>query len=89
MCGYAYLKCISGIQNYNFAYKNPFAYFTQACFNAFRSTLSKYYKQINIRKAVTEKIICELENSLPGSSIQKCLDKQFNGEYGGDDDYGD
>jgi hypothetical protein len=44
MMGYAYEKLITGLPNYNFKYKNAFAYLSQVCFNAFKTTLSKYYK---------------------------------------------
>lgn len=42
--GYAYEKLITGLPNYNFKYTNAFAYLSQVCFNAFKTTLSKYYK---------------------------------------------
>lgn len=79
MMGYAYEKLITGLPNYNFKYKNAFAYFSQVCFNAFKTTLSKYYKQINIKRSLTKKAIVELNTYLPNSSISKCLNNQFEG----------
>ena len=76
---YACEKCVTGIKNYNFKYTNAFAYFTQACFNAFKTQLSKYYKHINIRRAMTKKAIVDLEAVSPNSSMKKCLGNQFNG----------
>lgn len=77
MMQYAFYKIFSGLKNYNFNYKNPFAYISQGIFNAYRSELTRHYKQVNIKKAMTEKVIRELEADLPGSSIEKCLSKQY------------
>ncbi len=77
MMQYAFYKIFSGLKNYNFNYKNPFAYISQGIFNAYRSELTRHYKQVNIKKAMTERVIRELEVDLPGSSIEKCLSKQY------------
>lgn len=76
---YAYEKIIRGLFNYSFKYTNAFAYLTQACFNSFKSILSKHYKQINIKRAVTKKAMVELDSNLPGSSMRKSLNNQFEG----------
>lgn len=88
MMGYAYEKMISGLPNYNFKFTNAFAYFSQACFNAFKTTLSKHYKQVNIKRDVTKRAIINLETYIPNSSISKCLNNQFDGnDYDNFSDY--
>jgi hypothetical protein len=79
MMGYAFEKMISGLPNYNFKFTNAFAYFSQACFNAFKTTLSKHYKQVNIKRDATKRAIINLETYIPNSSISKCLNNQFDG----------
>lgn len=73
LAGYAIEKMLSGLKNFNFKYNNPFAYFTSACFNAFKTQLSKHYRQVNIRRDLSKKMIAELEAEMPGSSIAKSL----------------
>jgi len=76
---YSYEKIIKGLFNYSFKYTTAFAYLTQACFNSFKSILSKHYKQINIKRAMTKKAMVDLDASLPGSSMRKSLNNQFEG----------
>ena len=73
LAGYAIEKMVAGLKNFNFKYNNPFAYFTSACFNAFKTQLSKHYRQVNIRRDLSKKMIAELEAQMPGSSIAKSL----------------
>ena len=63
MISYACFKCMQGLKNYNFAFRNAFAYFTTACYNAFVSTITQYYKQINIKKKIAKKAIEKLEST--------------------------
>ena len=79
---YAMEKCVTGIKNFNFNFKNPFAYFSQSCFNSFRTTLSKHYKQINIKRSYMKKIMTDIESNMPNSGMKKCLDNRFaNDDY--------
>lgn len=61
MVSYACFKCMQGIHNYNFAFKNAFAYFTTACYNSFVSTISKYYKDKNLKRDYMKRAIEKLE----------------------------
>ena len=45
-------KMVKAGDRFDMKYKNPFAYFTQVAFNAFRQTCMKYYKHINIRRKI-------------------------------------
>lgn len=83
MKSYAHFKCIQGIYNYNFEYKNPFAYFTTACYNAFISTISKYYKEKNLTRDLARRAIEQLEATADINS-SKILN-QFVKEYLGED----
>ena len=82
---YAIEKMLSGMKNFNFKYTNVFAYFTKACFNAFKTHLSKHYKQVNIKREQTRMAMMRLEADMPNSSMGKCLGNQFAGY---DDDFG-
>lgn len=84
MVSYGCFKCIQGLKNYNFEFKNAFAYFTTACYNAFVSTVTKYYKQININRELTKKAIEKLEstNSINSSKILNKYVQEFLEEIG-------
>lgn len=79
MVSYACFKCIQGIHNYNFEFKNAFAYFTTACYNAFVSTISKYYKDKNLNRDIAKRAIEKLEATADINS-SKILN-QFIKEY--------
>ncbi len=50
MIGHACFKMIQGIDNYNFAFSNPFAYFTRTAWNAFLAVVGKYYRYLNFKR---------------------------------------
>ena len=79
MCGYAYEKFVTGLKKYNFKYTNAFAYLSQICFNAFKTTLSKHYKQVNIVRSLKKQAISRLDSYIPNSSISRSLNNQFVG----------
>ena len=56
-----YKVITNSLKNYNFAFKNPFGYITRACWNDFIGTISKYYKQINIKKKLLNKHLTDYE----------------------------
>jgi len=88
MMGHAYEKLVSGLKNYNFKYTNAFAYLSQTVFNAFKTQLSQYYKQLNIKRDLTKRAIVQLDACLPNSSISKSLNNQFEGnDYDGFTEY--
>lgn len=75
-------KLVRGLKNYNFKFSNPFAWFSQAFYNAFLTVIYKHYKQMNIKKDLMKKLSMELEsfNGIdPRSSLNKAI-KQFLGE---------
>lgn len=86
MVSYACFKCVQGIRNYNFNFKNAFAYFTTACYNAFISVVTAYYKHINIRKDLLKKALEKLESTkeLNSSKALNNFLKEYIGEDIGD-----
>lgn len=88
MISYACFKCIQGIRNYNFNFQNAFAYFTTACYNAFISVVTSYYKHINIRKDLLKKALEKLESTkeLNTSKVVNYFLKEYLGEDVGDAD---
>ena len=61
MISYALFKMVQGLPNFNFEFNNPFAYLTQASYNAFINVLSKYYKNQNIKKELMKSQLSQLE----------------------------
>ena len=85
MIGHACYKMIKYINAYNFKYKNPFAYFTQICYNAFLGPISQYYKEKNLKRDLTLSTIAEIQSSKYGamrstylSQIQRSLQDFIN-----------
>ena len=82
MISHACYKMIKYINSYNFEYKNPFAYFTQICYNAFLGPISQYYKEKNLKRTLTIDTISEIQSSKYGAmrsayltQIQKSLEE--------------
>ena len=50
MISQACFKMIQGLDNYNFAFSNPFAYFTRTAWNAFLAVVGKYYRYLNFKR---------------------------------------
>lgn len=61
MQSFFYYKIIKGLKNYNFEFNNPFAFISMCCFNSFLAVICKHYKQLNIKRNLTEKMLEELE----------------------------
>lgn len=83
MQSFFYYKLIKGLKNYNFEFNNPFAFFTQAAFNAYITVIGKHYKQLNIKKDLMKKLLSELE-TYTGISTTSALNKCIKA-YIGDD----
>lgn len=83
MCSLYYCKLIKGLKNYNFAFNNPFAFFTQAAWNSFLIVIGKHYKHINIKKDLMKKLSQELE-TYAGISANSALNKCIKSYLGND-----
>lgn len=80
MVSYGCYKAIIGLKNFNFEYKNPFAYLTQIFWNADVTVCAKYYKYKNGMKHYMIDAVNEVANSTIGAAkstylvqIQKSL----------------
>lgn len=80
--GAALVKMIKGVEKFNpEKSNNPFAYFTQICWNSFVYSCKEYYKQINIKKSILENYLTTAQsiqeidpNSLVEMFINNLLD---------------
>lgn len=83
MRGYALYKLVKGLKNYNFQFNNPFAWCSQACFNAYLTVIGKHYKQLNIKKDLMKKLSIELQTYTgmnAASSLNKCIKSYLGNE---------
>ena len=44
------IRCLNALPKYNFAFNNPFAYFTQICWSCAMTYLKDYYKDLNFKR---------------------------------------
>ena len=85
--GFFFVKAIKGLKNYNFEFNNPFAYFSTCAWNAYISTITKHYKQQNIRKEVMKQLLLELE-SHQGIDPKSSLNSYIRQYIENDESYG-
>ena len=85
--GFFFVKAIKGLKNYNFEFNNPFAYFSTCAWNAYISTITKHYKQQNIRKEVMKQLLLELE-SHQGIDPKSSLNNYIRQYIENDESYG-
>ena len=80
--GAALVRMVKGVAKFNpEKSNNPFAYFTQICWNSFIYSCKEYYKQINIKKDILENYLITAQstkeidpNSLVEMFINNLLD---------------
>jgi hypothetical protein len=83
MVSTACYKCIQAVYNYNFEYKNPFAYFTMTSYNACLTVCSKHYKRLNLKKDYVKNAFEKIQSSNLINS-QKLINNYIK-EYLGDE----
>ena len=83
MSSFACLKCMQAIYNYNFNYKNPFAYFTMTSYNACLTICGRHYREINKRKEFIKQALTKAE-TLNDINSQKLINNYIK-EYLGSD----
>ena len=74
--GFAWYKLIRGLKNYDFNFTNPFSWCSTSIFNSYLTCLKKYYKQINIKKDLMQKLLSEME-SFPGMNSATSLSRSI------------
>lgn len=75
MISFGCYKAIIGLKNYNFAYNNPFAYFTKTFWNANVAICAKYYKHKNGMKKFVIDVVNEVSNSPFGAAKSTYLNQ--------------
>ena len=85
--GFFFVKAIKGLKNYNFEFNNPFAYFSTCAWNAYISTITKHYKQQNIRKEVMKQLLSEIE-TYQGIDPKSSLNNYIRQYIESDESYG-
>ena len=85
--GFFFVKSIKGLKNYNFESNNPFAYFSTCAWNAYISTITKHYKQQNIRKEVMKQLLSEIE-TYQGIDPKSSLNNYIRQYIESDESYG-
>ena len=85
--GFFFVKAIKGLKNYNFEFNNPFAYFSTCAWNAYISTITKHYKQQNIRKEVMKQLLLEIE-TYQGIDPKSSLNNYIRQYIESDESYG-
>ena len=85
--GFFFVKAIKGLKNYNFEFNNPFAQFSTCAWNAYISTITKHYKQQNIRKEVMKQLLLEIE-TYQGIDPKSSLNNYIRQYIESDESYG-
>lgn len=85
MISYSCFKIVQGLKNYNFKFKNVFAYMTQAVYNACLGVCAKHYKQINIKRELLKNSLSQLECA-PGVDQNKIINTYIKSYLGEDDE---
>ena len=87
MISYATYKILKGLVHYRFEFKNPFAYITQGCWNAFVTVCGKYYKQINLKRDYAKRFLGKLEE-IEGINVSKIYNAYFKNYIGDENEEG-
>ena len=85
MRGHGIYKVLRGLKSYNFKFNNPFAWITQALYNAYLTIIGKHYKHINTKKELLKKYSIALD-SFRGISCNNAISKYIKNYLG--EDYG-
>lgn len=85
MISYSCFKIVQGLKNYNFAFKNVFAYMTQAVYNACLGVCAKHYKQMNIKRELLKNSLSQVECA-PGVDQNKIINSYIKTYLGESDE---
>lgn len=80
MKSFALYKCIRGLKTFKFdefAEQRCFNYFTRAIYLSFLTELSKHYKQINIKRDLTERYLNQLYCLNPSTAEKLLKENEF------------
>ena len=60
-----------GLPKYNFAFSNPFAYFTQICWSCAMTYLKNYYNDLNFKRKLVVDTLEQAKAEMPTINIDK------------------
>ena len=69
--GQSCLRCFNALPKYNFAFTNPFAYFTQICWSCAMTYLKGYYDELNFKRKLVKENLEKAIDELPSINIDK------------------
>ena len=69
--GQSCIRCINALPKYNFAFTNPFAYFTQICWSCAMTYLKGYYDYLNLKRKIVKEHLEKAMDELPSINIDK------------------
>ena len=65
------VRCLNALPKYNFAFTNPFAYFTQICWSCAMTYLKDYYDDLNFKRQLVKDNLEKAKEEMPGINIDK------------------
>ena len=65
------IRCLNALPKYNFAFNNPFAYFTQICWSCAMTYLKDYYKDLNFKRQLVKENLERAQEEMPTINIDK------------------
>ena len=65
------IRCLNALPKYNFAFTNPFAYFTQICWSCAMTYLKDYYDDLNFKRQLVKENLERAKEEMPGINIDK------------------
>ena len=67
----SYTRILNSLSKYNFAFTNPFAYFTQICWSCAMTYLKKYYDEMNFKRKRMKESLEQAMEEIPTLNIDK------------------
>lgn len=65
------IRCLNALPKYNFAFNNPFAYFTQICWSCAMTYLKEYYNDLNFKRQLVKENLERAMDEMPTINIDK------------------
>lgn len=70
MAGNAYVRCMKALSTFDSSKtQNAFGYVTRTVWTAFLQVLKDHYKQLNVKKAMFEKLLAEADDEFTKSQL--------------------
>lgn len=81
MAGNAYLRCMKAISTFDSAKtQNAFGYITRTTWTAFLQVLKEHYKQLNVKKAMFEKLLAEADDEFTKNQLLEWQKNEWHDE---------